>query len=205
MKSTNPSLRFVLALLVVAIAPACKSKGPKGVGFLDDYSKLEPMNRADRKDSWNWFKPGIDLRKYDYLLIDPIVVMGHMRSATEKLSPELKKKASDGFSDVLFETIDPYYNIVQRPADHVLRLRIALTDLTPDEGEGEGSASLEAELLDARTGEKLAAFISTIDGSKGGWRAQKKWLAVEGAFIEWSKGLLEFMDSFHEDAEIEGA
>jgi len=105
----------------------------------------------------------------------------------------------------LFETIDPYYNIVQRPADYVLRLRIALTDLTPDEGEGEGSASLEAELLDARTGEKLAAFISTIDGSKGGWRAQRKWLAVEGAFIEWSNALLEFMDSFHEDAEIEGA
>ena len=205
MKSTSPSLSFVLALLVVALAPACKFKGAKGVGFLDDYSKLAQTERDDRRDSWEWFKPGIDLRKYDLLLIDPIVVMGHKRSATEKLSPELKKKASDGFRDVLFQTIDPYYTVVEKPSANVLRVRIALTDLTPDEGEGEGSASLEAELLDAQTGEKLASFISTIHGSKGGWRAQKKWLAVEGAFIEWSKALLDYMDSFNEDAEIEGS
>ena len=199
------STSVILALLLVALAPACKSKGPKGVGFLDDYSQLQPMDRADRPDSFNWFKPGIDLRKFDYLLIDPIVVMGAKGSATEALSDDLKKRATDGFRDVLFATIDPYYTVVEKPGPHVLRVRIALTDLTPDEGEGEGSASLEAELLDAQTGEKLAAFISTIKGSKDGWRAQKKWLAVEGAFIEWSNALLEFMDSFHEDAEIEGA
>ena len=124
-------------------------------------------------------------------------------------SDDLKKRASDGFRDVLFETIDPYYSVVKEPSAHVLRVRIALTDLTPDEGEGEGEgegrASLEAELLDAQPGEKLAAFISTVEGGKDGWRAEKKWLAVEGAFIAWSKGLLKYMDSFHEDAEIEGA
>jgi len=201
MKSTS----LTLALLVLAFAPACKSKGPKGVGFLDDYSKLTPATQAERKNSWNWFKPGIDLRKYDYLLIDPIVVMGAKGSATEKLSDDLKKRATDGFRNVLFETIDPYYSVVKEPGAHVLRVRIALTDLTPDEGEGEGSASLEGELIDAQSGEKLAAFISTVQGSKGGWRAEKKWLAVEGAFIAWSKRLLEYMDSFHEDAEIEGA
>ena len=126
-------------------------------------------------------------------------------TTTEKLSEDLKKRATDGFRNVLFETIDPYYSVVRAPGEHVLRVRIALTDLTPDEGEGEGSASLEGELLDAQSGEKLAAFISTVQGSKDGWRAEKKWLAVEGAFIAWSKTLLEYMDSFHEDAEIEGA
>jgi hypothetical protein len=166
---------------------------------------MTPSERADRPDSWEWIKPGIDLRKYDYLLIDPIVVMARKGSATDKLPDDLKKKATDGFRDVLFETIDPYYSVVQAPADHVLRVRIALTDITPDEGEGEGSASLEGELLDAKSGERLAAFISTIKGSKDGWRAQKKWLAVEGAFIQWSKALLDYMDSFHEDAVIEGS
>jgi len=199
MRSTS----LVLALLVVALAPACKSKGPKGVGFLDDYSKLTPS--TERVGNFVWYKPGVDLRKYDYLLIDPIVVMGHKGSGTAALSADLKKKATDGFREVLFEKIDPYYSVVQKPGAHVLRVRIALTDLTPDEGEGEGRATLEGELIDAQTGDKLAAFISTIHGSKEGWRAQKKWLAVEGAFVEWSQRLLEYMDSFHEDAEIEGA
>jgi len=133
-------------------------------------------------------------------------VMAEKGSATEALSAELKKKAADGFKDVLFETIDPFYSVVQKPGPHVLRVRIALTDLTPDEGEGEGSATLEGELLDAASGEKLAAFISTVSGSKKGWRVkEKKWLAVEGAFIEWANALLEHMDSYHEDAVIEGA
>jgi len=198
-------MRSTSVILCLALAAACKSRGPDGVGFLDDYSRMKKTSRIDRKDSWEWMKPGIDLRKYDYLLIDPIIVQGHPGSDTEKLSAELKKKATDGFRKVLAETIDPYYAIVQEPGPNVLRVRIALTDLTPDEGEGEGRASLEAELLDSRTGDPLAAFISTIEGGKGGWRAEKKWLAVEGAFIEWSNALLEYMDSFHEDAEIEGA
>jgi len=200
MRSTS----LLLLLLVAALAPACKSKGPKGVGFLDDYSKLAPNEK--REGSYIWLKQGSDLRKYDYLLIDPIVVMAEKGSATEALSAELKKKAADGFKDVLFETIDPFYSVVQKPGPHVLRVRIALTDLTPDEGEGEGSATLEGELLDAASGEKLAAFISTVSGSKKGWRVkEKKWLAVEGAFIEWANALLEHMDSYHEDAVIEGA
>ena len=199
MRSTS----VFLLLLVVAAAPACKAKGPQGVGFLDDYSKLEP--NEERAGSWLWLKDGIDLRKYDYLQIDPIIIMAPEGSATDALPDDLKKKATDGFKAVLFEKIDPYYSVVEGKGEHVLRVRIALTDLTPDEGEGEGSASLEGELLDSQTGESLGKFISTISGSKKGWRAKDKWLAVEGAFIEWAERLLDFMDSFHEDAEIEGA
>jgi len=198
MRSTS----LFLLLLAAAFAPACKSKGPKGVGFLDDYSKLEA--NKERPGSFVWYKPGADLRQYDYLLIDPIVVIAHKGSATDQLTAELKKKATDGFREVLFETIDPYYTVVEKAGLHVLRVRIALTDLTPDEGEGMGSASLEGELLDSRTGDRLAAFVSTVRGSKEGWRAKKKWLAVEGAFVEWSQRLLDYFDSFQEAAELEG-
>jgi len=190
MKSTSVTLLFLTVLAV-----ACKSSSIEGSGFLDDYSGLKKSKV--NKGAWAWYKPGIDLRKYSFLQIDPIVVRAVAGSATDKLSADLKKRATDGFKEVLFETIDPYYTVVPNKATNVLRVRLALTDLTPDEGDGaEGSAALEGELIDSVTGESLAKFVSRVSGSSKGYRAEKQWRAVEGAFIEWAERLLDYMDSF---------
>ncbi len=160
----------------------------------------------DPKDAstWVWQKPGMDLRTYDNLMIDEIVVVPLPGSETEKIPEDLRKRATDAFREMLVARVDPYYSVVDKPADHVLRLRVAITDLVPvDEMEdgkpaiGTGSAAIEAVMMDAQTGEVFVRVIERISGSTRGTEAKQKWRAVEGAFLEWSDRLLDFMDQQH--------
>ena len=96
--------------------------------------------------------------------------------------------------------MDPFYPVVSEPAAHVLRVRIALTELTPTRDDmGVGSAAIEVDFRDSRSGEVLCAAMSRIVGSERGKDAKEEWKAVEGAFHEWADRLLNFMDSHHEE------
>lgn len=189
----SPTSRIAsLALLLLA---ACSSHYS---GFLDAsiYPKLKP---GETKGTKLWIKEGADLRAYDRLLIDPIVCMP-TEKMTEELTPEQEKKATDVFRRILVEAVDPFYPVVSEPAAHVLRVRIALTELTPTRGDmGVGAAALEVDFRDALSGEVLCAAVSRIEGSERGEEAKEEWKAVEGAFREWADRLVTFMDSHHEE------
>jgi len=174
----------------------------KPSGFLDDYSGLRKSPNAE--GSWVWMKPGLDLRMYDQLLIDEIPVLLD-EEGQKVVTEEMRKKASDAFREILIETVDPYYEVVDEPAENVLRVRLALTDLVPTEGMEEGKpplqaggAELEGVFSDAKTGEVLLRIVSRIEGSERGEVAKPEWRAVEGAFREWADRLLTFLDSFRE-------
>ena len=186
-------MRRTSLILLLAAAAGCVNTYS---GFLDSsvYGKLK---KGESKGSKMWIKEGADLRAYDYLLIEPIVCMP-LKKEAEALTPELKKKATDGFRKILIEKVDAFYPIVRKAGPHVLRVRIALTELTPSRGDmGMGAASLEVDFRDARTNELLCAAVSRIEGSKRGIQAKNEWKAVEGAFYEWADRLLDFMDSYH--------
>ncbi|MHC4938284.1 MAG: DUF3313 domain-containing protein [Planctomycetota bacterium] len=182
-------MRLTSVALLVLVA-GCTNKYS---GFLDDkiYSQLKP---GEKPGSMFWIKEGADLRAYDYLLIEPVVCMPDEGS---ELTAEQKGKASKAFHDILVEKVDPYYPVVTKPAQHVLRVRIALTELTPTGDMGVGAAALEVDFRDAQTNEVLCAGVSRIEGSERGKEAKREWQAVEGAFYEWADRLLEFMDSYH--------
>lgn len=187
-------------LLPALLAAACAS-GPKDAsGFLKDYSKL----RRDRqyKADWVWLKPGIDLRDYDRVMIDPVVVMPGKGSKAGELGPEVLKKVAEAFTETLRETIDPYYSVAPAPGPHVLRVRVAITDVAKaaggkpgDPDYSVGSAAMEAEILDSLTGERQAAAIDRIEGSQAGADVPREWVHVKGAFVEWSNRLLDFLDA----------
>ena len=182
-------MRLTSLIILFAVA-GCVNKYS---GFLDDdvYGKLKP---GEKKGSMFWIKEGADLRAYDYLLIEPVACLPGKDS---DLTEEQKKKASDAFHEILVKRVDPYYPVVTKPAQHVLRVRIALTELTPTGDMGVGAAALEVDFRDAQTNEVLCAGVSRIEGSERGKEAKREWQAVEGAFYEWADRLLEFMDSYH--------
>jgi uncharacterized lipoprotein YmbA len=182
------------AVLTAALLAACASNSPYS-GFLKDYSKLEP--HPEREGTLIWEKADVDMRDYDRLMFDDVVLHRRPGSKTE-LTPQQIGKATAAFRDIFIETIEPYYTVVDAPAPHVLRVRIAITDVEPIQaGISVGSASIEGELLDAQSGERLLAIVDTIEGSKKGREAQEKWRAVEGAFHEWAERLLDYMDEVH--------
>jgi hypothetical protein len=197
------TLRNLLLPAPLLLLAACAS-GPKHTsGFLGDTSKL----RQDRqyKSDWVWLKPGVDLRDYDRVIIDPVVVMPLRGSQAQELGPEVLKKVAAAFTETLRETIDPYYSLAPKAAPNVLRVRVAITDVAKatggkpgDPGYTVGSAAMEAEILDSVTGERQAAAIDRIEGSQAGTDVPREWVHVKGAFVEWSNRLLDFLDSYHD-------
>lgn len=195
-----------LLLGAALLAAACASKGPgpeERSGFLKDYSQLRHDKRY--KSDWVWVKPDADLRVYDRVLIDPVVVTPLKGSAAGELGPNVLQRVADHFTKVLKQTIDPYYTLALRPGPNVLRVRIAITDVEKatggapgDPGYRVGSAAMEAEIVDSVTGERMAAAIDRIAGSQAGRDVPREWTHVEGAFAEWANRLLDYLDIYTE-------
>ena len=185
-------------LIPVLVLAACGSTSSNS-RFLDDdvYAKLKPTETAGSK---MWIRPGADLRAYDRLLIKPIVIQDGA-GEDANLTEEQKEKVRTAFRKILVDEVDPYYPVVEEPGEHVLVIRIALTQLTPiEDGVHAGAASLEVDMRDAGTDEVVCAATSTVTGSTKdrGIAEDPKWRAVEGALFEWAERLLDFMDSHHE-------
>jgi hypothetical protein len=195
-----------LLLCAALLAAACASKGsgPKDTsGFLKDYSLLRQDARY--KSDWVWVKPDADLREYDRVLIDPVVVMPLKGSTAGDLGPEVLQKVADHFTKTLKQTIEPYYTLALRPGPNVLRVRVAITDIEKATGGGPGDpgyqvggAAMEVEIVDAVTGERQAAAIDRIEGSQAGRDVKREWMHVEGAMVEWANRLLDYLDHYTE-------
>jgi len=192
---------IVLAVLLLA---ACATQSNSG--FLTDYSRLRraPQHGENVR---SWEKPDIDLRAYDRLIIDPVVVWMDPDTEAVALGPNALREIAAAFTKILRERIDPYYTVVKAPGPGALRVRIAITDVAPaPEGAPAdtpkvdlGGAAMEAEIIDAMTGEQLAAVVDRKEGSAAFQDAPREWRAVEGAFIEWANGLLDYLDSYNSD------
>ena len=187
---------------VLPAGPSTVTESIKPSGFLDSYAGLRKSK--EHEGSWFWMKEGVDLRVYDHLLIDPVEVILD-EEGKKIVTEEMREKASTAFREILVETIDPYYSVVDEAGVHVLRVSLALTDLQPEpkmeEGKPaihHGGAELEGILSDAQTGETLMRVVSRVEGSKRGKDAKPEWQAVEGAFYEWADRMLTFFDSFKE-------
>ena len=130
-RATDDAAAAAVAKPAVAIKPS---------GFLDSYAGLRKS--PTHEGSWVWMKEGLDLRVFDHLMIDPVEVI--LDEEGQKLvTDEMRKKASDAFREILVETIDPYYEIVDAPGEHVLRVRLALTDLQPEPAMEEGKPAVQ--------------------------------------------------------------
>lgn len=195
-----------LLLWTALLAAGCASKGPgpkDTSGFMSDYSQLR--HESKYKSEWVYINPDADLQEYDRVLIDPVVVMPLKGSTAGELGPAVLQKVADHFTKTLKDTIDPYYTLALAPGPHVLRVRIAITDIEKssggkagDPGFQIGSAAMEAEIVDSESGVRMAAAIDRISGSSAGRDVPREWLAVDGAFQEWANRLLDYLDYYNE-------
>lgn len=197
-------MKYFVILLAAGMVAGCATNTPRSEsGFFADYSKLGPNPK--KEGSRIYMNPGIDLRVYDRLMIDPVEVRFTNNSEAGELDAETKQKIADAFRRIMIQTIDPYYSVVGDPDRTVLRLRLAVTDVSTakpgnnaDDWSSVGTATMEAELLDSMTGGILAQVTDKIKGSEKGGKAPPEWQHVEGAFVEWSERLLDFMDRQNE-------
>jgi hypothetical protein len=187
---------------------------------LGNYSGLRPA--SDGSGAWNYRKPNVDLKPYTQFMLDPLVIWPSPQSTYGGLDASTAWRLARAFEDQMRQALAGGYKIVDRPGPGVLRLRAALTDIVLErpgvESPGplipmannilirasekvsglnalEGQAAIEAELLDAQSHERLAAYVERRVSSKVLLTKDKDSLGpILDLFSYWAKRLRQRLD-----------
>lgn len=209
----------VLVLLTALALSGCMAGGMKKVdqaGFLSDYAQLKPG--GEDRAALVYIKPGVNFKAYDKIMFERVTVMLSPEADYKVIDPALLKEMTDYYQNALVNAVKDGYQVVDQPGPGVLRMRVAITDLKPskpvsntmssiipvgmavaavtkvasDDNLGTGEAATEIEVLDAMTGERLAAAVDRRQGGKMAFRG--KWTDTKDAFDFWAKRFRERLD-----------
>ena len=224
MRNTRSPISLLAAVLlsvaVVSQAGCAAVRGrrdaPARSGFLGDYSQLKPRKGHELHDVY--INPHTKWRSYDAIYIDTVTFWVH--EETQHLEEEERQMLTDLLYKALYDQLSEKFVIVDQPGAHDIRVRAALTQakgakvavrtvssivptmfvvstavgLSADVANTVGTATLEAELIDAVTGERLAAAVDRRAGNKSvlaGTRTFKTWGDVQAACEFWAESLTE--------------
>lgn len=193
-------LAFTSPLTVAGFDPATLTPPPvfgnyQAKGFLSDYANIRPEG-GDSK-AFVYRNPAIDKTRYRKVMIDPIRIWTKRDAWPRKDSPIFGELA-DYFHQAILNAIGDTMPIVNAPGPDVLRLRIAVTDLEPNDpgvslitlivpllwlGEASAGAAqgdvgstpfagqvvVEMEALDSQSNAQVEAYIERRAGKKYSW------------------------------------
>jgi len=192
-QSVLAALSLTGSLLIAGCAsPPTTAESYQPSGFLnaDTYARLQTA--PDGSGAQVYRKPGLNLKNYNKVMLDPIKVWYRNDADHKGSDPNELKTLTDYFRQSLVKALGSAYPVVDKPGPGVLRVRIALTELKPTNtgmsvvtlvvpyasvadmaaGGGTGStpylgdAAIEAEFRDSRSNELLAAYVDKRVGKK---------------------------------------
>lgn len=164
-------------------------------GFLSDYTKIQSI--AENSNAFVYRNQSFNLNKYKKIMLDPIKIWTKRHTWPRDNSPILDDLANHFYQKII-DAIGNSYTVVNTPGEDVLRLRIAVTDLEPNDpgislitllvpflwlGEASagiaqgdvgstpfaGQAVIEMEVLDSQINQQLTAYIERRVGKKYAW------------------------------------
>ncbi len=214
----NRSFLFILLMSIFLLAgcAAQQLRSYEMSGFLRNYAGFEPGGEG--QPNLVYLNPGRDLRKYNKVLINHVVVYFNPQSENREIDPVQLNQLTEYFHQALVDALKDRYPIVDRPGEGVLRIRAAITDVEPGKpvagaattvvpvgaavslikktttgsNMAVGRASMEIELADSLTGARLAAAVDRLEGGKK--VVSGKWSAIEEAFEHWAQKLRVWLD-----------
>lgn len=190
-------------ILVTAAAglalSSCSTGSSSPSGFLTNYKQLDGGYGTANAVS-AYVKPGVDLKKYDSILIDPVTTIVSSRGIDTRVTGQLAAY----LGEALRTESKGKLKLTNAPGPTTLRVRTALTDviegqtsgtpvktvhpgaqptLSGDLGTAEIAAfiskvSFEGEVLDSVTGERLMAKVDHRLGNKREVTTKTPWSQV---------------------------
>lgn len=168
----NPFFRILLVFLVsVVVLAGCASTPATRSGFLADYPDLKPDRYGNPHLLW-WEKPGFDWKRYQKLMIDPVVMYYDPKAKNQEIRPEDLNRLANEFREVVIAELGNDFPVVNTPGPDVLRVRAAITEIIPANPAVNvvttliafvpldmGGAAIEAEFIDSMTNERVAAMV----------------------------------------------
>jgi len=217
-------LAWGLMAMIAMTFVGCAASGMKDVtktGFLKDYSQLKPG--GDDRAALVYIKPDVNLKPYNKLMFERILVMLSDQSEYKAVDPTTLKELTDYYQSAIFKALKGGYEIVGKPGPDVLRVRVAITELKPSkpvantmstivpvgmivagatkattgDNLGTGEAGTEFEMLDSVTGERLAAAVDRRQGGKGVFRGE--WEDTKDAFDYWAQVFRKRLDEMRKN------
>ena len=214
---TKHGRTLVLAVLIAApllVAGCTATRGRRGTpeesGFLRDYSQLQEVEGFPAARIY--IRPGVQWSSYNSVQLDSVGL--YADASTAKLSREDQQMLSDTLYKSLYEDLSKYFTVVNQAGPNTLRLRVALTQVSgakpvlrtvttvvpqmrvlgtvvglgADTATMVGSATVEMEVLDSVTNQRLAAAVDDRAGTKVLFakRAYTTWGDVQAACSYWS-------------------
>ena len=174
-------------LTVLTILVGCESRPTRAemtvTGFLSDYSGLEPISDT----SYRYVNRKYDLGNYATFIVDPVeIIFNEQIKAKVKRWDDLEKLRAY-MHRAFINALEPRYNAVAtRPGPGVARIRIALTNVERSAPFKLGSVSMEVELLDTQTSERIAALIESQE--KGvPFYGYEPWSGAKAVMDDWAQ------------------
>lgn len=183
----------LVSLVALPAAWAGQFGDYKPKGFLSDYARLKP--EGGKSIAYIYRDPQVDASKYSKIMIDRIKIYLKEDAKSKEIDPAAMKQLADYFHAAIVKAVEGAYPVVREPGADVLRLRVAITDLVPNQPEvsmitlavpfawvGEagagvakgqvgstpfvGEATVEMEALDGKSHKQIGAYVETRVGKK---------------------------------------
>ena len=184
-------------------------------GFLSGYSGMVEDEEMEGLMVYKNSDVNINER-YSKILVAPVVFKLDSTVKEHELEFEDRMELSDYYHEKLNEKLLEIYDLTDEPGSDVLLLRSAITDILANKvylnlhwsttlyGAGIGGASIEVELVDSITNERMLSFVDARKGKKlklnKGWT---KWGHTQAVLELWTeiivKNLNEIRDSHADD------
>ena len=200
MKET--SVLMVVAIGLMLIQCGCGG-GVTKTGYLTDYSRLQKES-----DSTLRYANTRALAMYSNFIVNRVEV--HLHSGA-KSKGKLTQKEINDLTNYMHARIvkaveDSGNRVAYQPAAGVARIRIALTDINKSTaasllpqaklaGIGLGGASMEAEIIDSKTGEQIGALVEAQVGSRIPFANLGEWDAAKQVMNDWAKRFQKRLES----------
>ena len=139
-RARRPSTNALVTLLALLVG--CAAAKPQTTGFLGDYSQLKP-GRGDQA-RLIYIDRDANFGRYESVIVDRVVAWG----GADELQP-----LADHFDAALRRQLQLDFALAREPRPGTMRLRAAVA-LT-----GDSRLSVEVEILDATSGERLIAAV----------------------------------------------
>ncbi len=169
-------------VLAASLQAGCATQQSTESGFLGDYGGLRSPPAEANLGSGQIKAQRPDrqlLARYDRLIVEPVTV------SANDLDPEQAKALTTALSQSLASELGKGWAITDQPSPATLRVRVAVTKVTQASVPlniltttligplSNGGAAGEAEILDAQTGQRLAALT---------WADQRRFSDIAGYY-----------------------
>jgi hypothetical protein len=203
----------IAALVMVGCATTEQVPNVRMSGFLGDYSQLHHGKSGQAEFTYK--DPNLDLSKYQKVILDPVQIWAadNEDSTLSKLSREDQQLLVNYLYVAINDALKRDYTVVNEPGPDVMRIRCAITEaranspikdilstVTPyglgisyarkivtGTHSGVGIVSVEGELLDSVSGQRLAAVVDRRAGTKSLAINATRWGDVQDAFSFWAR------------------